>query len=87
MTYTGWIANALLLSGSFWVGGKRRTGFALIALGEITWLLTVLSRTPIQWDMVFICVVFGTMAGINWYRWGMIEQQGVLHDDAGTDEA
>lgn len=68
-TYGGWIANSLLLAGSFWVGAKRKTGFALIALGEVAWLVTVCNRSPLAWDMVFICGVFGLMAGINWLRW------------------
>lgn len=74
--YTGWLANALLLGGSFVVGGRNRTGFAVIAGGEFCWLWTVLNRSPVQWDMVFICFVFGAMAALNWWRWGYTQQQG-----------
>lgn len=72
--YGGWIANALMLAGSFMVGGRRKTGFALIFAGEVCWFATVVSRWPIQWDMVFICSVFGLMAGVNWLRWYWMER-------------
>jgi hypothetical protein len=83
--YGGWIANSLLLAGSFIVGGKSRTGFALIAVGEVVWLTTVCLRSPVQWDMVFICVVFGAMAALNWWRWGLMEQEQYGYDP--TDDA
>lgn len=82
--YGGWLANALLLSGSFWVGAKRKTGFALIAAGELCWLTTLCHRTPLAWDMVFICCVFGLMAAINYGRWYWMELQ--ERDEDGTDE-
>jgi hypothetical protein len=82
--YGGWLANALLLGGSFWVGAKRKTGFALIALGEACWLTTLCHRTPLAWDMVFICCVFGLMAAINFARWHWMELQEQVD---GTDES
>jgi hypothetical protein len=81
--YGGWLANALLVSGSFWVGQKRKTGFALIAAGEACWLTTLYHRTPLAWDMVFICCVFGSLAAFNFCWWWRLELQ---EQADGTDE-
>lgn len=71
--YTGWVANTLLITGTLGVGLKNKLGFLVIATGEAFWLGTVLHRSPVQWDMVFICCVFGSLALFNFACWTFMD--------------
>ena len=65
--YSGWVGNVFLLAGAWAVGGRRRWGFLATAAGEAVWSAYVAWLG--HWDMLFICVTFGLMAGWNYFRW------------------
>jgi hypothetical protein len=63
----GWAGNAFLLAGAFLVGEKSPTAFLLVFAGEAIWTIKVARMK--QWDMLFICVVFGLLALRNYWLW------------------
>lgn len=69
MQYLGWIANVLVVVGTFLIGEKRRSGFAWIAIGEALWVITGAARN--EADIAVICIIFTVMAMTNYYKWGV----------------
>lgn len=63
----GWIANILVLVGTFLVGEKKRTAFLWIAAGELLWVLVGVSRQEL--DITVICIIFTIMALWNYIKW------------------
>lgn len=63
-----WVGNAFLILGLVMTGGKRRFGWLFTVVGEVIWLVCSLAEA--RADMAFICLVFGVLAAVNWWRWG-----------------
>lgn len=49
------------------MGEKSPTAFLLVFAGEAIWTIKVARMK--QWDMLFICVVFGLLALRNYWLW------------------
>lgn len=69
MDALGWVANFILVAGALLVGERNPIAFVLIAAGEALW--GVKAYRMRQWDMFFICVVFGLLAVRNLILWSM----------------
>ncbi len=63
-----WAANLLLLLGLYLNGNRNRLCFLFTVTGEVIW--TTVAALRGQWDLAFICAVFGLMAVRGWYLWG-----------------
>ncbi len=67
MRWLGWLGNAFLLAGALLLGEKSPAAFLMVAIGESLWTVKVIRLR--QWDMAFICVMFGGLALRNFYLW------------------
>lgn len=63
----GWIANILVLIGTFLIGEKKRSAFLWMAVGELLWVVVGMSRREL--DITVICVIFTAMAVWNYIKW------------------
>lgn len=63
-----WLANALILIGSYRVGNRQRDAFLWTIAGEAVW--TVYAASIGLYSLSFICVVFGLFSFRNWVKWG-----------------
>jgi len=68
----GWIANIIVLIGTFLVGEKRRSAFLWLAAGEALWAAVGLARK--ETDIAFVCIIFTVMALVNYYKWGVAHE-------------
>ena len=66
----GWLGNLFIVAGLWGVGNKNRGAFILSVVGESLWVANALSKTPVDWALASICVVFGGMAVRSWVKWG-----------------
>lgn len=81
-----WIANFILIAGQLAIGNKHKWGFLLVALGEFIWIAASIALW--QPAMIFICVIFGSLAIRNYYEWTrkkehkgwVLTRNEILHD-------
>jgi hypothetical protein len=69
-----WAANCTLIVGQLLIGRKWRHAPGVIALGEVVWFGVGVYRA--QWDIAFICAVFGLLAAVNWFQWACLGDKG-----------
>ena len=69
----GWIANVFLIVGLVLIGRKWKHAFVLTVVGEVLW--TIESIRIGRPDMIFLCVVFAGLAGLNWWKWNREEDK------------
>lgn len=62
-----WIANGLFLVGILLVGRKIRWGWLAEAIGEALWVYRSVSTK--QWDLLFVCIMFGCLQLYNFWLW------------------
>lgn len=67
MSYLGWIGNLVLIAGMASMSPKRRWPFALLVIGEAIWTVHAIRRG--SFDMATICVVFVSLALVNFLKW------------------
>lgn len=65
--YSGWIGNIFLILGAVFLGDKWKYAFLFVFFGELIWSYRVYRQK--QWDMLFICVIFGLLALRNFLMW------------------
>jgi len=75
-----WFGNACLVGGLYGIGNKWRPAFLLSALGEAAWITSAYARK--DYALGFMCVVFGAMAIVNYFKWGMIQPADLLEGEA-----
>lgn len=66
----GWIGNFFIVSGLWGIGNKVRRAFLLSVVGESLWVANALSKTPVDWALASICVVFAVLAVRSYVKWG-----------------
>lgn len=67
----GWIGNFILIVATYKIGDKKRYAFLLTFLGELVWLIASLMKgSP---SMSFLCIIFGGLALINYWKWSYNE--------------
>ena len=64
----GWIGNVFIVGGLWGIGNKWRPAFLLSVVGESCWMSASYQRS--QWDLFFICGVFGALAIRSFVKWG-----------------
>lgn len=67
MTYLTLSASILLFIGLYLIGNKLKIGFVFSFLGEVIWTFEAFRRE--MYDLAIVCIVFGLMAIINYYKW------------------
>lgn len=67
MSYLGWVANVFVLIGMWRLGTKARGAFLWTVAGEALWVIYGFYLGML--DIALICILFGLMAAINWWRW------------------
>ena len=64
----GWISTAVMLFGCWMVGRKNHYGFLLQLAGNLGWAFVGVIR-GMQWDLIFVSVLFVAMYIYNFARW------------------
>jgi hypothetical protein len=72
----GWFGNIFLVLGLYLIGFKWRPAFLFSVVGEAVWITLAIQRH--QYDLAFMCVVFGVMAIRNFIKWGSARGQVTL---------
>lgn len=70
--YWTWLANFLVLFGSYNVGQKRRYGFLLQLTGNVIWAWVGYSKGMADLSALTLAFVF--LYAWNWRRWGQLER-------------
>ena len=68
-----WIANGLFLIGMILLGYKNKWGWVLEFIGEMLWLKTSIEKE--MWDLLFVCILFGSLQLWNFYLWWRQERK------------
>lgn len=63
----GWLGNAFVIAGLWFLSPHSRWPFLATAVGELIW--AVRSWQIGQPDMLLICVLFAGLALRNYWRW------------------
>jgi hypothetical protein len=63
----GWTGNIFLIIGTFLIGERSPNAFLLVFIGEALWLIKSIKLRA--WDMITLCVVFGALAMVNYWKW------------------
>ena len=62
-----WIANVLFLIGVLLIGRKKKSGWVVEFVGELLWITRSLESK--QWDLLFVCLMFGSLQLWNFWLW------------------
>ena len=67
----GWLANALMLLGSYKVGSKKRYGFVLQFVASALWVYIALycDMHKQAGSVIVISTLFCCLYARNWWRW------------------
>jgi hypothetical protein len=78
----GWIANALMLYGSYCVGERRRYGFLMQLTGNGLWAYIGVCKYngDEKASLIAISVAFCCLYAFNFYKWGRNHEQGTGRD-------
>ena len=68
LTLISWLGNIFIVTGLWFVGGKKRWAWWFSMAGESLWIL--FSTLSHLWSLAFICGVFLAMAVRNYIEWG-----------------
>lgn len=64
-----WLAAALELSGSWKIGDKKKIGFILAALCNITWMIVAMMSTPKLYGLFTLVVISFFLNVRNYLKW------------------
>ena len=64
-----WIAAALELSGVWKVGNKKKIGFILACLCNLTWMIVALITTPKLFGLLALVIILFFLNIRNYIKW------------------